>query len=285
MSGERKLSTLMAGVALLGMLMFVLSSCKLDSLLFNVKKLSSYTISNRIVPDSAREFVSLKSRGNTIYGFFVRSGGAQRNITILYCHGNRESIEPYWERVELLYLGGYNVFIFDYEGFGMSEGECSEEALYADGRAALSYIRSRPDVDPKGIVFYGYSLGGVVAIDLAAREFQPCVLICESPFASGESMLQSGTLLDVPGSVALTGKYDNAGKIRDAHAPFLLFHGTDDRFIDITENSQVIFDSANEPKKFIRVPGAGHTTVPWTMGVDGYLKAIEDFIDIYKPVQ
>lgn len=285
MSGERKRSTLLGGIALLGMLMLVLPSCNLDSLLFNVKKLSSYTLSNRIVPDSAREFVSLKSRGKTIYGFFVKSSGAHRDITILYCHGNRESIDPYWERVELLYLGGYNIFIFDYEGFGMSEGECSEEALYADGRSALSYVRSRPDVNQKGIVFYGYSLGGVVAIDLAAREFQPCVLICESPFASGESTVQSGTLLDVPGSTVLKGDYDNAGRIRDAHAPFLLFHGTDDRFIDITKNGQVIFDNANEPKKFIRVPGAGHTTVPWIMGVDRYLKAIVDFIDLYKSLQ
>ncbi len=285
MSGKRTLPTLMARITLFVILMFALSSCKLDSLLFNVKKLSSYTVSNRIIPDSAREFVSLKSRGNAIYGFFVKSGGADRDITILYCHGNRESIDPYWERVELLYLGGYNVFIFDYEGFGMSEGECSEEALYADGRAALSYLRSRPDVNPKGIVLYGYSLGAVVAIDLAAQEFQPCALICESPFASGESMVQSGTLLDVPGSTVLTGEYDNAGKIRSAHAPFLLLHGTDDRFIDITENGQVIFDNANEPKKFIRVPGAGHTTVPWTMGVDGYLRALDDFIGIYKPPQ
>jgi uncharacterized protein len=283
MSGKPKRSTLVAVIALLGVLVIGMPACKLDSLLFNVKKLSSYTVSNRIIPDSVREFVSLESQGNTIYGFFVKSGGAHRDITILYCHGNLESIDPYWERVELLYLGGYNVFIFDYEGFGMSEGECSEAALYADGRAALNYIRSRPDVNPKGIIFYGYSLGGVVAIDLAARELQPRVLICESPFASGESMAQSGTLLDVPGNVVLTGKYDNAGKIRNAHAPFLLFHGTDDRFIDITENGQVIFDNANEPKQFIRVSGAGHTTVPWTMGVDAYLKAVEDFIQLYEP--
>jgi uncharacterized protein len=285
MSGKRTRSKLTACIAILGVLVIGMPACKLDSLLFNVKKLSSYTVSNRIIPDSVREFVSLESQGNTIYGFFVKSGGAHRDVTILYCHGNLESIDPYWERVELLYLGGYNVFIFDYEGFGMSEGECSEAALYADGRAALNYIRSRPDVNPKGIIFYGYSLGGVVAIDLAARELQPRALICESPFASGESMAQSGTLLDVPGNVVLTGAYDNAGKIRNAHAPFLLFHGTDDRFIDITENGQVIFDNANEPKQFIRVPGAGHTTVPWTMGVDAYLKAVEDFIRLYPPAR
>jgi len=279
MSGEPGRSALIGGIGVLIAALSLFPSCKLDSMLFNTKQLTSYTISNKVIPDSMRTFVSLTARGNAIYGFYVRSRGPHADGTILYCHGNLESIEPYWDRVELLFSAGYNVFIFDYEGFGMSGGECSEEALYADGRAALAYLQSRPDVNQAHIVFYGYSLGGVVAIDLAARVSTPRVLVCESPFASGEALLQSGTLIDIPGSVALKGEYDNAAKIRDVHAPFLLLHGTDDRFIDITKNGQVIFDNANEPKEFIRVPGAGHTTVPWTMGPDAYIKAVADFIE------
>jgi alpha-beta hydrolase superfamily lysophospholipase len=259
------------------------SSCKLDSLLFNTKQLSSYAVSTRIIPDSVREFVSLRSMGNAIYGFYVRSSGANSDKTILYCHGNRESIEAYWDRVELLYQGGYNVFIFDYQGFGMSGGEASEEALYADGRAALAYVTSRPDVSPRNLLYYGYSLGAVVAINLAAGSTQPSVLVCESPFASGEAVLQSGTLIDIPGQIALKGKFDNAATIRQVRAPFLLFHGTDDRFVDIEKNGQVVFDNANEPKKFIRVSGAGHTTVPYVLGVETYLQDIADFVLAHKP--
>jgi alpha-beta hydrolase superfamily lysophospholipase len=281
MSGKRQKWAHIAGVVVVTTALSLFTSCKLDNMLFNTKKLTSYTLSNRVIPDSMRTFVSLTSRGNRIYGFYVKSSGAHPDGTILYCHGNLESIEPYWERVELLFRAGYNVFIFDYEGYGMSEGECSEEALYADGRAALAYVRSRPDVNQAHLVIYGWSLGAVVAIDLAAREFTPRVLVCESPFASGEALVQSGTLIDIPGNVVLKGDYNNAAKIRDVHAPFLLFHGTDDRFIDITKNGQVIFDNANEPKKFIRVPGAGHTTVPWTMGADAYIKALVDFIEAY----
>jgi uncharacterized protein len=281
MSGKPHTSAHAAGIAVIIVALLLLQSCKLDSMLFNTKKLTSYALSSKVIPDSMRTFVTITSRGNTIYGFFVRSQGTHPDGTILYCHGNLESIEPYWERVELLYRAGYNVFIFDYEGYGMSEGECSEEALYADGRAALAYVRSRPDVQPAHIVFYGWSLGAVVAIDLAARISTPRVLICESPFASGDALVQSGTLIDIPGDVVLKGDFNNAVKIRDVRAPFLLFHGTDDRFIDITKNGQVIFDNANEPKKFIRVPGAGHTTVPWTMGADAYIKAVVDFIEAY----
>lgn len=270
-------------VCLLSVMISLAAGCKLDDFLFNTKKLTSYSLSNAVIPDSARQFVSLSSHGTTIYGFFVKSSGSGREgtvpaVTVLYCHGNKESIEQYWDRTELLYQEGYNVFIFDYEGFGMSGGDCSEEALYADGRAALDYLRSRGDVDPDRIVYYGYSLGGAVAIDLAANVRPPLALVCEAPFASGEALLQSGALLDVPGSVALKGDYDNAAKIRRVHVPFLLLHGTDDRFIDMAKNGQVVFDNANEPKQFIKVPGAGHTTIPWTMGVAQYLKAVSDFI-------
>jgi pimeloyl-ACP methyl ester carboxylesterase len=257
------------------------AGCKLDDFLFNTKRLSSYAVSNAIIPDSARQFVSLTSRGATIYGFFVKAPLARRGMTVLYCHGNKESIEPYWDRVELLYQAGFNVFVFDYQGFGMSEGDCSEGALYADGRAALDYVRSRPDIDPERIIYYGFSLGAAVAIDLAANARAPRVLVCEAPFASGEALLQSGVLLDIPGSVALKGEYDNAAKIRNVHAPFLLFHGTDDVFIDLTKNGQVVFENANEPKEFVRVQGAGHSTVPWTMGVNTYLQTLTRFTDAY----
>jgi alpha-beta hydrolase superfamily lysophospholipase len=262
---------------MLACVLFVCSGCKLDDFLFNTKKLTSYSVSNAVIPDSARQFVSLSSHGTTIYGFFIKSPRSAPP-TILYCHGNKESIEPYWDRAEILYQAGFNVFIFDYEGFGMSGGECSEEALYADGQAALNYLRSRRDVWETRIIYYGFSLGTAVAIDLAANVRPPEALICEAPFASGETLLQSGVLLDIPGSIALKGEYNNAAKIHNVHVPFLLLHGTDDRFIDMAKNGQVVFDNANEPKQFIRVPGAGHSTIPWTMGVSTYQKTLWDYI-------
>lgn len=281
MSGSLRHTPIALAMGLLALTVIAGAGCKLDDFLFNTKRLSSYSVSNAIIPDSARQLVSLKSRDATIYGFFVKAPAARRGMTVLYCHGNKESIEPYWDRVELLYRAGFNVFVFDYEGFGMSEGDCSEEALYADGRAALEYVRSRSDLDPEKIIYYGFSLGAAVAIDLAANARAPRVLICEAPFASGEALVQSGALLDVPGSVALKGTYDNAAKIRNVHAPFLLFHGTDDVFIDLTKNGQVIFDNANEPKKFVRVQGAGHSSIPWTMGVSAYLQTLAQFTDAY----
>lgn len=84
---------------------------------------------------------------------------------------------------------GVNVFIDDYRGFGRSQGKStSEQGLLADGEAALAYVLSRPEVDPDSVGFYGYSLGNVVSIHLAADRFDPLFLVAEVPFASATSL-------------------------------------------------------------------------------------------------
>ena len=76
-----------------------------------------------------------------------------------------------------------HVFIFDYQGYGQSGGRPSELATAADARAAIAYLRGRSDVDPKRIAYYGESLGGAVALDLAT-EVPPAGLAIQSSFTS-----------------------------------------------------------------------------------------------------
>jgi fermentation-respiration switch protein FrsA (DUF1100 family) len=192
------------------------------------------------------------SEGKNIYGYFVQSNGTHPHVTVLYNHGRRDNLEYYWDRVELLYKMGFNVFIYDYEGFGMSEGETSESAIYSDAETALAYICSRSDVDVSQIVIYGFSLGCVAAINLASTTFTPLALVLEAPFASSTTLVQSGTLLDIPSSYVMRGEYNNAEKIKSVRAPLLIMHGESDTFIDIDKNSQVIYDNANKPKVFMQ---------------------------------
>lgn len=250
----------------------------LDRFMFNEQKLQSYSLSTAVVPESSRTLVRMVSQGKNIYGYFVRSNGIHPQVTVLYSHGRRDNLQFYWDRVELLYKMGFNVFIYDYEGFGMSEGEPSEGAIDADAHAALEYIRSRSDVDASQIAGYGFSLGCVAAINLAVNSNALHVLILESPFASSTTLVQSGTLLDIPSSYVMRGEYNNAEKIRGVHAPLLIMHGEDDTFIDIGKNSQVIYDNANDPKVFIRVPGANHSEIPEKMGEQRYLSTVTGFI-------
>ncbi len=265
-------------VMIVGLIGLLFSSCDLDSFMYNQTKLDSYSLRTDVIPESKREFVTMTSQGNKIYGYFIKSDGTYPGITILYFHGNYDHLEYYWPRAELLYKTGCNVFIFDYQGYGMSEGKPSEQGLYADCRAALDYVLSRSDVSRSRLAFYGYSLGCAGAVDVAAYTFTPSVLCLEAPYASSSTLLQTGTLLNIPGSYIMTGEYNNAGKINKVHSPVLVIHGEADNFIDLEKNGAVVFKNANPPKQFVRVPGADHEGIPATMGADNYIKLVKNFI-------
>jgi len=261
------------------LLVLIILSCELDGNLFNAKKIDQYTLPGNIIPESLIEQVLLDSEGNTLYGFWVASNGERPNMTILYCHGNKYNIDEYWDRVMYLHALGVNIFIFDYRGYGLSEGESSEAGLYADGDAALNYVLSRNDVNADSLIIYGYSLGNVVSIYLTAAKINPLCLFAESPFASANSLTQSSTVLDIPALWLTEGKFDNAEKIKNIQTPFLLLHGEDDDFVRYRDNGKVIFENAPQPKSLVLVPKAGHSDIPEIMGINSYLQKIDEWID------
>ena len=257
----------------------IVGCMSLDSFLFNEEKLDRYALPGNTIPDSLLEFVSFDSGGNTLYGYWVASDGARPGITMLYCHGNKHNIDEYWDRVMLLHELGMNIFIFDYRGFGMSQGESSEDGLYADGEAALNYLLSRSEVHADSICFYGYSLGNVVSIYLASAVFDPLCLIAEAPFASANSLTQGSTVLDIPCGWLTDGEFDNAEKIKYISCPFLQFHGEQDDVCRYRDNGKIVFDNAPEPKSLALIPSAAHDNIPDVMGHEQYLAQIAAWIN------
>ncbi|MEO5928369.1 MAG: alpha/beta hydrolase [Candidatus Kapaibacterium sp.] len=263
----------------LPLLLLLISGCmEMDGFLFNTEKLDHYSLPGNTIPDSLIEPMSVMSGGNRIYGYWVRSGGGRPGLTMLYCHGNKHNIDNYWDRVMYLHRLGVNVLIFDYRGFGMSEGTSSEEGLYEDGEAALDFVTRTKGVPADSLILYGYSLGNVVSIHLAAERITPLTLIAESPFASANSLTQSSSGLDIPPRWLTDGTFDNASEIAKVHVPLLLMQGEDDDFVRYRDNGVVVFRNANEPKRLVPVPGAVHTDVPETMGVENYLALLNEWI-------
>lgn len=265
-------------------LLVLFSGCDLDKNLFNAEKVSSYSLPGNTIPDSLIRQVSFSSGGNTLYGFWVGHEGVSANRTILYCHGNKHNIDEYWDRVMYLHQLGADVFIFDYRGFGMSSGESSEDGLHQDGIAALQFIRNAFHVPDSTLCLYGYSLGNVVSIYLAAETVTPFRLIAESPFASAASITQGSMVLDIPAGWLTTGTFDNASEIRKIKTPLLLLHGSDDDFVRFRDNGQVVYNNAPEPKELVLVQGAKHTDVPETMGIPAYLDTLRSFLRIPVPM-
>lgn len=255
------------------------SSCSLDSFLYNQKKIDHYELSISVIPESNRRMVSFESEGNTLYGFYIwRSDSLDTGLTVLYCHGNKKNIEEYWNRVELFYQMGLRCLIFDYRGFGMSEGEPTASGLYADGRAALQFVQDSLDVDSARFVLYGFSLGNVISIDLAASALTPYRLISEAPFANAEALLQNSALLDIPGGFVIDDNLNNAERIREIRTRLLLIHGVADDFIPWDSNGRIVYENAPQPKELELVPGANHIDIPWIMGVENYQNRILHFL-------
>jgi uncharacterized protein len=254
-------------------------SCSLDPFLYNETPLKRYDIPTDVIPPSQQAMYTFSSEGHTIYGFWVfPPDSLAMGYTVLYCHGNKDNIGEYWDRVELLYQLGLRVFIFDYRGFGRSEGTPSVSGLYADGRAALAFLRDSLAVDTTTLIFYGYSLGNVVSIDLAARVQSPFRLVAEAPFASAEALFREATPLDLPGSFVLDEAADNVTRIREIHTPLLLMHGAADDFVPWADNGRVVYENAPEPKHLVLVPRANHTDIPYVLTTAGYDSVLLRFI-------
>ena len=212
--------------------------------------------------------------GLQLNGWFVPYPGAQ--TTLLWFHGNAGNISHRLENIRLLHdRVKINTFIFDYRGYGRSQGRPSEEGTYMDGEAALRYLRSRKDVDPKRIVFFGRSLGAAVAAELATRE-DALALILETPFASVREMARVAFPF-LPVGPLLRTRYDTVEKVKRVKGPLLVVHGDRDEIVPFAQGKKV-FDAAPQPKEFYAIRGAHHNDT-YLVGGEAYFAALKDFIE------
>ena len=203
--------------------------------------------------------------------------------TLLFMHGTSYNASDLWatpDRVQafrefLRDIGG-NFFIFDYRGYGNNPGVPTETGTYADAAGALAWLYERPDVDPRTIFFYGFSLGTGIATELAMRE-PSAGLILRSPFTSIRGMIfdwfpRARYILRVAPWLPRT-NYDTLSKIPRLDRPLLVMHGDADQTVP-HYMGRAVFDAAPEPKTFITFPETGHRDVANEMVVP----AIRGFI-------
>lgn len=251
----------------------------LDSFLFNPdpEPEEGYDFSDSTIPHALYERLTLTAEdGTPIDAFWVE---AFSEATILYFHGNGENIAHYWERVELLYDLHYNVLIIDYHGYGASGGEPSEEGCAMDARAAYDHAVDERGVDPAALVYYGYSLGGAVAIHLAA-ERPPAALITEAAFGSIQDFVHDSLGLDFPPSLLADSIFDNVGQVGGIPAPYLILHGTEDHFVAFRYAEELRDARAGSPERTVLHPavGAEHGDIPYVDLLD-YAVTVADFVD------
>lgn len=191
--------------------------------------------------------------GAKLHGWYVPGTG---EITWLWFHGNGGNIgHRIEEMASIHHLLGVNLLIFDYQGYGRSEGRPSEKGTYKDARAALKYLHGRPDVDPKRIVYFGRSLGAAVAVELAT-DHAPQGMVLVAPFASLGDMARI-IYRPLPLHWLVGNRYNSLDRIKHVNRPLLMFHGDQDSTIPISQGIK-LFGAAREPKQFHRLKGTGH---------------------------
>jgi fermentation-respiration switch protein FrsA (DUF1100 family) len=196
-----------------------------------------------------------------------------RPLTLLWFHGNAGNISHRLDNIREIHRRlGIGIFIFDYRGYGRSEGSPSEAGLYRDARAAREALVRTLGVHDAQVVYFGRSLGAAVAADLALAHPPPGVIL-ESPFLSVQAMA-SRTL---PGSGRLLKtRFDSLSKIGRLRTALLILHGDSDEVVP-HEHGRRLFEAASEPKAFYTIRGARHNDT-YLVGGDAYWETWRNFL-------
>lgn len=180
---------------------------------------------------------------------------AATGYTILFSHGNGGNISHRVSKIEMLNKLGLNIFIYDYRGYGKSEGRPSEAGIYLDAQAAYDYLTKEKKVNPDNIIAYGESLGSAVSVDLAVK-VKLKALILEGAFSQAKDIaVQIYPFLP---SFLVYSKFDSMMKIKNITVPKLFIHSSNDEIVPI-RLSRKLYEAAPEPKLFTTLEG-GHNT-------------------------
>ena len=220
--------------------------------------------------------------GTRLHGWYVAH--EQPRAVVLFCHGNAGNVSHRAATLEILHdTVGVSVLAFDYRGYGRSEGKPSEAGILADARAARQWLARRAGVDPGQIVVMGRSLGGAVAVDLAARPTaaEPVpqdwkgarALVVESSFSSIPDVAAYHYPW-LPVRWLMRTRLDSAAKIGAYHGPLLQSHGTADTIVPYRFGRR-LFEAANEPKQWLTFPDLDHNDPQ----PPEYYDALGEFLD------
>lgn len=202
--------------------------------------------------------------GLLLSGWYIPAENSR--LTVLFCHGNGGNMTHRLDSINIFYKLGLNCFIFDYRGYGSSEGTPGEEGTYLDVKAAYEWLTKEKKISPDDIIIFGRSLGGSIAAQLAAR-VEARALIIESTFTSFVDIGRKFYPY-MPVRWFSRFSYRTIDYVKDVRCPVMIIHSRNDDIVPF-EFGLELYEAANEPKKFVEISGSHN---------DGFLVSSE----IYK---
>lgn len=194
--------------------------------------------------------------------------------TVLFCHGNGGNIGSYLDSVAVGNRLGLNVFIFDYRGYGNSEGSPSEQGIYLDADAAYRYLTEIRKIAPQSIIVWGRSLGGAIAARTASVH-ETGLLILESTFTTLKSLVRDLFGWTTSRFVSKNA-YNTLEYLKGVSCPVLIVHSPDDELVPF-HHAKELYGSIKGPKSFAEIRGSHNKG--FIESQDVFVSSINDFID------
>lgn len=207
----------------------------------------------------------------TLHGWYVPARAPRH--TVLFFHGNSGNISHCYETLEIMQRLECDCYLVDYRGYGLSEGQPSEQGTYRDAEAIWRYLVEEREIAPEKLVIFGRSLGGAVAIWLAART-QPRALIVESSFSSLPDLAQHLYPL-LPARWLATIRYESKKEITKVSCPLLLIHSREDELIPFHQ-AQTLFSAAKGDKHLLEIHG--NHGYGYLYSGQQYVEGLRDFL-------
>ena len=217
--------------------------------------------------------------GLKLSAWFIPAEKAE--LTVLFCHGNGGNMTHRLDTINILNELGLNCFIFDYRGYGSSQGKPSERGTYLDVEAAYKWLTEKKKIPSQNIILFGRSLGGSIAAYLATK-VEAKGLIVESSFTSYVDMGRKFYPY-MPVRLAAAYSYKTIDYVRQVHRPIMIIHSRNDEVIPF-EFGLRLYDVANEPKEFVEIFGTHNDG--FLFSGETYRKAWSNWLEFlkeYKP--
>lgn len=195
----------------------------------------------------------------------------QAKYTILYSHGNAEDLGDILPRLYQLRDLGVNIFAYDYQGYGTSQGKPTEKNAYEDINTAYEYLTENLKIPSNRIIVYGRSIGSGPSVDLASR--QPVAgLIVESGFTTAFRVITKISLYPFD-------KFANIEKIPKVSVPVLILHGDADMIIPFAHGQELFNAVIHNNKLSLWVKDAGHNDLLET-AENNYIEKMQEFLQL-----
>ena len=231
-------------------LIFILSSCSFNGSFYYPK--SEYRAIENI---DYQEIFLENTEGIKLHAVYLEPKVKSKG-TVLLIHGNGGNVSGWIHSIEPLTNAGYRTLVFDYQGYGKSEGKPTHKNVVNDAEMFLEYLISKKDKTEK-MVIWGVSLGGNLSVNIASRNPDKVdILIDEAGFSSHSDIAthMMPWLIKPLARITVASPYSSKKLISELEIPVLIIHSSEDKVVPF-EMGQKVYNKANKPKEFWEIKG------------------------------